>query len=512
MKLLNWIQKIDGPSNGAKSCALSLSLGVTFALALAPTNDLLAQDNAPVESDYYTIETFAIPEGTPMEIGAMTTLCNGDLMVGTRTGDIFIIKGAYGDPEKVEFHLWARGIAQPLGLIELDGWIYTAQRGELTRMKDSNDDGRADIFETVCDDWEISGNYHEYNFGPRLDPEGYLWVTLNKPFGGEPYGRAHWRGWAVRIDPKTGEMFPMSAGLRSPAGLEISPWGDVFYTDNQGEWCNASKMSQLEFGDYHGHPHGLPTKELAGKPFSDIPNPESGTFMKDLHETIPSFKMPTLWFPYDKMGKSPSGFKWDTSGGDFGPFSEQVFVADQHHAWIMRGNLEKVNGHWQGASYQFLEGFQCGIIRVCFGKDQSLFVGMSNAGWGGRGNAPWGIQRVRWNGKTPFEIHETTVQPDGFKLTFTHPVDVASAGNPESYSIQSYTYRLRSNYGGPEEDVENLSITSIEVAEDLKSAYLKVSGLREGYVHEIHSKGVRSGEGLPILHPIAYYTLVELPE
>jgi hypothetical protein len=113
-------------------------------------------------------------------------------------------------------------------LIELDGWIYTAQRGELTRMKDSNNDGRADIFETVCDDWEISGNYHEYNFGPRLDPEGYLWVTLNKPFGGEPYGRAHWRGWAVRIDAKTGEMFPMSAGLRSPAGLEISPWGDVF--------------------------------------------------------------------------------------------------------------------------------------------------------------------------------------------------------------------------------------------------------------------------------------------
>ncbi len=63
-----------------------------------------------------------------------------------------------------------------------------------------------------------------------MDKEGYMWVTLNKPFGGQPYAdpdikQSHWRGWAVRINPESGEMFPMAAGLRSPAGVEDSPWG-----------------------------------------------------------------------------------------------------------------------------------------------------------------------------------------------------------------------------------------------------------------------------------------------
>ena len=466
---------------------------------------------AAEESDYYTIETFEFAEDIAMEVGAMTTLSDGRLLLGTRTGDVFVLNNPYGDPSQPELSLWTRGLAQPLGFYELDGWIYTAQRGELTRIKDSNDDGVADVFETVCDDWEISGNYHEYNFGPRPDPEGYLWVTLNKPFGGEPYGRAHWRGWAVRVDPNTGEMFPMSAGLRSPAGVENAPWGDMFYTDNQGEWCNASKLSHLEFGDFHGHPHGLPTREVAGKPFSDIPNPVSGTYMKDLHEQVPQFKMPAVWFPYEKMGKSPSGLKWDQSEGEFGPFAGQLFVADQHHAWVMRVALENVEGHWQGACFRFREGYQCGIIRIEYGEDHSLFVGMSNAGWGGRGNSPWGLQRTRWTGEVPFEIHEMKARSNGFDLVMTHPVDEAVATNLENYSMESYTYRLQSRYGGPEDDKEAVAITSAAVLADGKTIRLEVDNLRAGYVHELITENLQSADGVELLHPEAYYTLVNIP-
>ena len=463
------------------------------------------------ESEYYQIDTLPA-DHLRMEVGAMMLRQDGRMMVGTRTGEIYLIENAYGPPEKASFKLWARGIAQPLGLLEHEGWIYTAQRGELTRMKDVDGDDQCDLFETVCDDWEISGNYHEYNFGPRLGPEGFLWVVTNKPFGGEPYGRAHWRGWAVRIDPKTGQMFPVSAGLRSPAGIENSPWGDVFYTDNQGEWCNASKLSHLEFGDYHGHPHGLITKNIAGTPFNNFPQPVSGTFMKDMHLQNPHFKMPAVWFPYDKMGKSPSGMKWDLTKGGFGPFAGQLFVADQHHASVMRVVLEKVDGHWQGACIPFREGFQCGIIRICFGKDHSLFVGQSNAGWGGRGNRPWGIQRLRWTGEVPFEVHSVQAQPNGFKLTFTQPVDPAKAGNLANYSGESYTYKLESRYGGPEADKEQLKVMSATVSPDTKSIVLAVDSLRAGYVHELRLKNLTNQSGVPLLHEEIYYTLVHIPE
>ena len=469
---------------------------------------------AASESDYYEIVTF--PQSNDpelrLEICSLAQLADGNMMLGTRTGDLFIVENAFGDPAEATFRKWARGMNHPLGLLEHNGWIYLAQRGELSRLKDSTGDGKADVFETVCDEWQISGNYHEYNFGPRMDKEGYMWVTLNKPFGGEPYGKAHWRGWAVRIHPETGEMQPMCAGLRSPAGVETSPDGDVFYTDNQGEWCNASKLSHLEFGDFHGHPHGLPTKDIAGPPFDKIPSPKSGTFMKDLHETVPQFKMPAVWFPYQKMGKSPSGLKWDTSKGKFGPFAGQLFVADQHHAWVMRVALEKVDGHWQGACFRFREGFQCGIIRIAFGKDHSLFVGMSNAGWSGLGTKPWGLQRLVWTGKTPFEIHTMNAKPDGFELTFTAPVDKETAGNAANYAMESYTYQLRSNYGGPEDDKKAVKIVSATVSDDGRKVRLKTDALRAGYVHELHIKNGKSRSGAPLLHPEAYYTLVNIPK
>ena len=463
------------------------------------------------ESDYYRIETLPT-EDLKMEIGAMMLRQDGRMMVGTRTGEIYIIENAYGDPAKATFKLWARGIAQPLGLLEHGGWIYTAQRGELSRLKDVDGDGQCDLFENVCDDWEISGNYHEYNFGPRLGPNGELWVTTNKPFGGEPYGRADWRGWAVSINPETGKMTPISAGLRSPAGVEDSPWGDVFYTDNQGEWCNASKLSHLELGDYHGHPHGLITKDKAGAPFNEFPQPVSGTWMKDMHLQNPNFKMPAVWFPYDKMGKSPSGLKWDKTDGGFGPFSGQLFVADQHHASVMRVVLEKVDGHWQGACIPFREKFQCGIIRICFGKDDSLFIGQSNAGWGGRGNKNWGVQRLHWTGKTPFEVHSINARPDGFKLTFTEAVDPAKAGDIANYSGESYTYKLESRYGGPEDDKKKFNITSAKVAADGMSVVLTIDALRAGYVHEFKLQNLANQDGVPLLHEELYYTLVNIPK
>ena len=83
------------------------------------------------ESDYYTIDTFDT-ENTPMEVSGMMTYGANDLMVATRLGDIYIARNVYGDPADVEFHHWARGLAQPLGLLEFEGWIYFAQRGELT--------------------------------------------------------------------------------------------------------------------------------------------------------------------------------------------------------------------------------------------------------------------------------------------------------------------------------------------------------------------------------------------
>ncbi len=156
-------------------------------------------------------------------------------------------------------------------------------------------------------------------------------------------------------------------------------------------------------------------------------------------------------------------------------------------------------------------GFGSGNVPVRFGKDGSLFVGGTNRGWGSRGNKPFAIERLVWTGKMPFEIHEMKAKPDGFELTFTKPVDPEEAGKAESYDLKTFTYIYQASYGSPEVDQTTCKIKKIEVAKDKKSVRLYVDGLVEGHIHELHAPGVRSADGLPLLHPQAYYTLNIIP-
>ena len=112
----------------------------------------------------------------------------------------------------------------------------------------------------------------------------------------------------------------------------------------------------------------------------------------------------------------------------------------------------------------------------------------------------------------PFEIHEMRAKPDGFDLTFTHEINPKTAGDVASYSMKAWTYILQSSYGSPEVDHVTPKVTAATVAADNKSVRLKVEGLVKGHVHHLVSGGIRSKDGLPLLHPNAYYTLNEIPK
>jgi hypothetical protein len=177
----------------------------------------------------------------------------------------------------------------------------------------------------------------------------------------------------------------------------------------------------------------------------------------------------------------------------------------------MRVFLEKVRGRYQGACFPFKQGLGSGNVPVRFGPDGSLFVGGTNRGWGSRGTQPFALERLVWTGKVPFEIHEMHARPGGFELTFTHPIDPKTAGNPNSYQVRTFTYIYRADYGSPEVDQTKPNIERVEVGSDGRSVRLYVDPLQEGHVHELHAHGLRSKTGLPLLHKEAYYTLNYIP-
>jgi hypothetical protein len=394
--------------------------------------------------------------------------------------------------------------------------VWVVQRPELTKLIDNDGDDIVDEYQTVCDKWGVSGDYHEFAFGPARDKDGNFYVTLNVGFGGGHQSKAPWRGWCVKISPM-GDLTPFATGLRSPNGINFSPDGDLFYTDNQGEWVATNKLCHLQEGHYYGHPAGL--RWVTQSPFAKTLKESypSGMFWdgqkaEAKEAGLPQVTPPAVWFPYGRMGQSASEPIWDTTGGKFGPFAGQCFVGDQTKSLIMRVCLEKVNGVYQGACFPFRSGFDCGINRLCFGPDANLYVGMTNRGWGSVGPKPYGLQRLAYTGVLPFEMHDVKITKAGFDVTFTKPLDAATAEKLEAYSLSSFTHHYWGTYGSPEVDKKAEKVKSVSVSADRKTVSLTVDGARlPGRIYELHLEGVKSADGDPVLHPEAWYSVNEAP-
>lgn len=471
-----------------------------------------ASDRAPRESDYYPIETIEGPPGLPLEVGGIARGPDERIYLAIRRGEIWSLsESAPGASAASTFRRFASGLHEPLGLTFRDGWFYLAQRSEVTALRDSDGDGTADTYRCLGQPFGITGNYHEYAYGPVFDRQGQMWISLNATLGKKLVDDSRWRGWSM-LRTAGGEWKPVSCGLRSPSGIGENLASDIFITDQQGNWVPTCSLQHLEPGDFHGHVDSLRDASRTGSPVEHPGEIPSGLTIARAAERIPGFKRPAIWFPYRAMGQSATDLLADSTGGAFGPFSGQLLVGDFTRSMILRVSLEKVKGVYQGACFVFRSSFQSAVFRLEWDGRGRLLVGETNRGWNSLGTRAFGLERVRWTGVTPFEILDVKARPDGFRLHFTRPVDPASAGATASYRVESYTHLYRQAYGSPEVERRKLRIRSIRLADDTRSVDLEIEGLRRSFVHELHLDGLRSLEGQPLLHPQAAYTLNEIPD
>lgn len=513
---------------------------ITIAVLMLGAFSAQAQTKAPQEDDYYKIMTVPSPEGILIEAGGVATLPDGRIAVATRRGDVWLIENAgMENGSTPRYTLFATGLHEALGLTYHNGALYTAQRGELTKLMDKDGDGKADVYETVYA-WPLSGHYHEYTFGPKVAPDGSFFVTGNVAFGDEEWWRGEsrvpWRGWTMKIKPD-GTMEPWATGMRSPCGLGMID-GEFFYDDNQGDWQGSGSIYHVTKGSFTGHPAGLRWTGLPNSPVKlsekeflakiderkvknngyyvkpeNIEEEKNPNLLFKVKEELKETRLPAIWLPHGVLGISNSEIIKDETAGKFGPFAGQIFVGDQGQSKIMRVVMEKVKGEYQGVAFDFKSGFQSGVLRMNWAHDGSLYAGLTNRGWGSAGTTTSGLQRLIWTGKVPMEMKTVSARPDGFEIEFTYPVEVSSAEDLDSYYGRSYIYKYHPVYGSPTIQEEKLNIKGVKVSADGMKVRLVIDNLRPYYLHEIMVPGIRAkGSDLSVLHNTAYYTLNNIPE
>lgn len=494
---------------------------ITCLLGLFFISAVAAQDRRDKEP--YTVETIPMPEGLTCETGGLDFLPDGRLVACFIRGEVMIY-----EPNSKTWTLFAEGLHEPLGVMAVSNTeILVMQRPELTRIRDTDGDGKADVYEKISDDFGLSGNYHEFNYGPVKDKKGNIFIALNTASPGgavkpeirgtfnalgrdmqpgryEMYSVVPYRGWVMKLGAD-GKLQPYASGMRSPNGLGFDQQGNLFVTDNQSDWVETSTLYHVEEGKFYGHPASL----VWNKDWKDK-NP----FALPIQELEQLRTKAAVLFPQGIMANSPSQPLCDLTAGKFGPFKGQLFVGEMNRDRIVRVMLEKVGGSLQGACIPFIDGhgLRKGNNRLAFAPDGSLWVGQIAYGWGG----DLGIQRIVFNGTPPVDVYSMNLTKDGFDLTFTQPVNKTEAMNADNYKFRHYYYKYQRKDksqgvdNSDQRDVRDISVTAVKVSADQKKVSVKLAELKAGYVYELKLGNLNSKTGTPLANKLICYTLNQL--
>lgn len=411
----------------------------------------------------YTIEDYLPPKDNYgrdllFEALGIAVAEDGTIVVATRNAGIWrIVDG--------QWHLFAEGMFDSLGVVIEDKKglnLVVGQKAELTRVRDTNGDGRADRFETLFDGFGYHSNYHTYLHGPVKGKDGAYYFGLNLAHTDEAVYKADglymgsqggFSGWAFRVTAE-GEVTPWASGLRSAAGWTRGPDGKIWITENQGEFVGTSKLFVLQKGAFYGHP-----SSLVDKP-GMTPNSPEIAWEKVWDERVQE----RLLMPQNLLANSPGHPVWDLTEGAFGPFSGQMLIGDQTQSNLFRVALETLpDGTVQGAAMPFARDLASGAMRPVFLPDGSLLLGQTGRGWQAKGGHVASLQRIVWTGeRAPLAIERMTATDSGFKVHFTRPLPAALSESDlrEALSLSSWTYRDAPDYGS-----ERLAVRDEVVAE-----------------------------------------------
>ncbi|MCA9155890.1 MAG: hypothetical protein KDA38_13930, partial [Planctomycetales bacterium] len=359
--------------------------------------------------------------------------------------------------------------------------------------------------------WGHTTDYHDWAVGLSSDGAGGYFAAFPCQQDKRSEAAARLRGTVVRMSPRTPSLDnphrfgvePVSAGHRFPMGLARNRAGDLFVTDNQGNYNPFNELNHVRPGARYGFINALERSPDFRPPLTppavNIPHPwtrsVNGICFLETPETIRQRERRDL----------------------FGPFEGHLIGCEYDTRRLIRISLQQVGDQIQGAAYPFSydqpqDGEPLlGPLCCAVAPDGDLYIGnIRDSGWGGANNIGT-LTRLRPRpDELPPGISEVRARPDGFEVRFTRPVDAARAADAANYTLSSYTRVSTPAYGGPDVDRRKETITAIEVADDGRSARLRLKELRSGFVYELHVKPlVDSAEFFP---DEAHYSLNFIPQ
>ncbi|XZE54906.1 DUF6797 domain-containing protein [Planctomycetaceae bacterium SH139] len=412
----------------------------------------------------YAIDTIGLPSENPWKAliygAGIDFLPNGNAIVTTMQGDVWQVAGldakppAAGEPApRARWRRIAAGLQQALGVVTTDDAIYVLGRDRITKLQDLNQDGEMDFYESFCDGYETSAGGHDFICGLERDRDGYFYTSSSNQ-------------GLLKISPDGQRVEVAATGFRNPDGIGVYPDGTVTVPCSEGQWTPASMICARRPTD--------------GQPFFGYRGPQNG-------------EPPALPLVYLPRGvDNSSGGQVYIEDDRWGPLTGNMVHLSFGAGTYMLLLRDQVGDQLQGATVPLPGDFQSGVHRGSFGPHDGQLYVVGMAGWGSYTTEDGCLQRVRYTGgevQQPIDFH---VHENGVRITFSAPLDPATAANPRSHFAQAWNYRYSSAYGSPEYSSRHagvrghdvLPIQSAHVLADGRSLFLEIPDVQP--VNQLH--------------------------
>jgi hypothetical protein len=448
----------------------------------------------------YTATSFE-PSKITASVGGFAWFPNGDLLMldfvelDNTKGALILLKNVNDPSKTVTSETIMQNFSEPLGLQIVNGVIYVNDQKGIWKVEKNASGTYA---KTLFSPRPVAAKTGRYPFAFSLEyANGSLYYAMGTHLISSPEN-AKWPGFVYKVDMATGAVETLNSGMRMPNGMGVKKeTGDVFYSDNQGEWRKASPVFHVQKGVFNGHPAAKSGSEWWPAPDKITP--------------------PAVWLPsvsrsaYGNMSRSTTNLHEVENGIYKGSF----LMGDNFLGRINRIFFEKVKGVYQGASFHFSNTIKGGMQHFIEGPDGTLFggcLGTDGSGWNWQG-VLGGITKWTPNQKGIMDIIAIRSNASGFDLEFTEPLAAADI-TPDNFWVVSYAYNQWSeDYGGSPEDVKKVKITSLESSVDRKQLAMTLEGLAKGRVYNFFFKSdLKSEAGNKIHFPWAWYTLNEISD
>ena len=493
-------------------------------LALALLAASTPQPSVPTDgwTTSFALSKVETPAGIDDQVGGLAFLEDGRLAVAFHRGEVFV------RAKDGTWKQFAEGLHEPLGLLpDGKGALLVMQRPELTRLEDTDGDDRADRYRTVWDGFGLSGNYHEFAFGPARGPDGALYVGLNlasagdgvfpeirgawsdigkanrtqmtsgkgfaSKLAGRMYSRVPYRGCIMRLpDDGKGPAELFATGFRSPDGIGFDGQGRLLVNDNQGDWRGSSPLHVVTKGSFNGHP-----ASLVWTPGWNQGDP----LALPISQLEAMRNQPAGIFIHSELANSPT--QPAVFPSTWGALAGQVVFGEMNASRLVRFVGEDIGGVHQGAMIPFMDTktLRNGNHRLAFDGSGALFVGKTHLSWAGNN----GIVRIEPPARLPLLIERVHLTAAGFEVRFTRPV----SPGPAAPTVRRFRYKYHAVYGSPKIDLATLATEQASLSADGLTMRIPLAEVAPGFVHEIKFAGLKGADGSELLGATAYYQVVK---